>query len=780
MISKRASFFFQTALVVALLALAPGCRRAGVHVKADFTWEQAVRDLVSPSRLARLDGATVLMRSSFDPAGGNNDFNNFLSRGTDPGWVVIANETGPGCVRRLWMTGTDPGHPIRIYFDGESTPRIEGPLETIFGKKHPWVPPLAQYNNMCFFSYVPLTFNRAIRIETREPNVHPIWGPRRLFYQVSVEKFPTAVRVETYPTEPSTSAREAVDAVLQSWTKTMNDRTIRLPGAEEQVVEAGQKKVVFELDGPGALSCWSIRVEPRIPGEWTLLDREHLMQDAILRVYYDRATFPSIEAPLGDFFGNAWRKREYGSFLLTSGADGYECRFSMPFREHIRFEVENGADREIVVAMAGERAAWPGEDAGYLHAEWRRSGPEGGSHVVADISGRGKFAGCFLGVTGLDPSWWILEGDESMWVDKDMQPSWKGTGLEDYFNGGWYYRGAVFHALSASYDRSPFRVAQFRHQLPDPVSFNERFRMEFERMTGEQSAAPVRGYFQSTAYFYLDRPTAVHSVPAERAARRAVEDPNHRTTFMLQLVELERMNDFRSAARATEEYIERYPDAEENGVYRLRQLEYRRLLGEEVSDRDYQPFLEGTHGQEAQRQARLLNWFYQSTNRVLAGMNVNGKGTLYLNGLQVLAGDHPYMLYVTGLELTDTICAMAAEVEWQRQDPWVQAGIRTHSGVAGTGPGTYSTRTPGPHWKTGSVVAPPWHVTGIRDVPRGVPDAPYLGGIPNAFILLQSKSYPVRGLDWMYYRGATYYREDARLPLKGWPAFSIEMTGLLE
>ena len=774
---NRAGRVVLCALMAAALS---GCRRAAEQGRVDLTWENAVGQLVQAERLARLDGATVTLASSYDPAGGNNDFNHFKDRGSEPGWVTLVDESGPGCIRRLWMTGTDPGHPIRIIFDGERRPRVEGPVETVFGETYPWVPPLAQYVNMCFFSYVPLTFNRSIRIETREPNVHPIWGQRRIFYQASIEKFDPSVRVETYPAELSPAARESVERVRTAWTRAVNEKSIEFTDAREQVLAAGGKAVLLEIEGPAMLAQWQLRVDPREAGEWNALDNEHLLQDAVLRVYYDRAAFPSIEVPLGDFFGNAWRKREYGSLLLTSSSNGFACRFPVPFKEHIRLELENGSDHEVVATIAAERAAWPGEGTGYLHAEWRRSGPTGGNHTVADLKGRGKFAGCFLGVTGLDPSWWILEGDERMWVDDGKDAYWRGTGLEDYFNGGWYYRGAVFHALSASFDRSPFRVAQFRHQLPDAVSFNRSFRMEFERMTAEQGSALVRGYFQSVAYFYMDRPSAVAAVPADRAERRAVEDTNHRTTFMLQLVELERMNDFRAARRAIDEYAARYPDAEELGVYRLRQLEYRRLMGEPVGEADYQPFIDGLHGVEAQKQARLLQWFYQSPTRALVGMHVNGKGTLYLNGAQVLAGDHPYHLFVTGVDLSEARCALAAEVEWQRQSEWFQAGLRTHTGVTGTGPGTYSTRSPGASWMTGAVGAPPWHSTGIRDIPRGVPDAPFLGGIANAFVLLQSKSYPVSTPDWMYYRGRAFFRHDAQLPLSGWPAFSRTMTGLQE
>ncbi|HMP73801.1 MAG TPA: DUF2961 domain-containing protein [Kiritimatiellia bacterium] len=769
--------------ILFLLAIAStafmGCGRPGTSGEVR-PWTAFVEDLVDLAALPVLNDAAIRMVSSSDPQpGGNNDFNNFQSRSQEPGWVVLLDEQGPGVIRRFWMTGTDPGHPVRIFIDGERTPRIEGVLEDLFGHMDPWLVPLAQYVNMCFYSYVPIPFNRSIRIETREPNTHPFWGPRRIFYQLSVESLP-GQRVESYPRQLTPEQLAVAAKVRDAWTHAIESRDIPFTTAAEQhLVEPGTTQTLFAHEGSGTLTAVHLNLTPAEPAAWSRIDAEFLLQDAILNVYYGRQALPSISVPVGHLFANAWRKRELGNLWMTSGPDGYTLRLPLPFTSGIRMDLVNGADRPIEVRFEAELTDHVAGGAGYLHAEWRRSGPTGAQHhPITQIEGRGKFLGCFLGVSGLDQSWWILEGDERMWVDGATAPTWDGTGLEDYFNGGWYYRGAVFGALNASFDRAPFRVAQYRLQHPDPVSFRRNFRMEFERMRMPQTGQPVQGYFESIAYFYLETPTPVRSLPQDRTARRATEDPLHRQTFMLQLLELERANDFRGAMHAVEEYFERFPGAEEEGIYRLRHLEYRRLLGEPVTAAHYQPFLDGTHGPGAKEQATLLDWFYAAPNRAIVGMNVNGRGRLFLNGRGILTGDHPYNLFVAGTELSPGPQQIAAQVEFQRDEPWFQAGIRSHTGVAGTGPGSLSTQQPESGWRTGPVASPPWHTIGIRDIPRGAPDAPYIGGIPNAFILVQSKAFPIRALDWGYHRGQAYYRQDFTAPLEGWPAFSIEMTGL--
>jgi len=777
------TYWFQLLALTALIgvSMTTGCGKSGPAAgEADVSWEDCLRSLSTYDQLPNLNRQDIKMYSSFDRAGSNNDFNNFAGKSKNAGWVVLADLKGPGCIRRLWMTGSDPGHGIRIYIDGEKTPRIDSTLDDLFGIAAPWTPPLAQYINMCYFSYIPITYNRSIRIETQEPNVHPFWGPRRLFFQINAETFPPGTTVESYPRQFTSQQLNAAEFVGSQWQTAMESRDILIPSESPTLTIAkGKREVAMAADGPGRLVSWHIKVKPSDESSWSRIEQEFLLQDTILRVYYDGQTAPSIETPLGDFFANAWRKRSYGSWWMTSGEDGYSCRLPMPYAKGIRIELENASDRDIEVRLHTVTDNQRTDGDGYLHAEFRRSGPEGGQpHHVTKINGRGKFIGCFLGVTGLDPSWWILEGDERIWVDGSSQPVWHGTGLEDYFNGGWYYRGAVFGALNANFDRAPFRVAQFRHQQPDPVSFDSYFQMEFERMNHEQTGLPVKGFFRSVAYSYLEQPVAVQSVPADRLARRASDNPYERETFMLQLVELERMNDFHSAMRAIEEYLERNPTSDEAGVYRLRHLEYRRFLGEEISSEEFAAFIQGNHGESAQQQAKILEWFYADTNRVLVGMNVNGRGRLFLNNQSVLSGDHPYHLFVAGAELTQGVQRIAAQVEFQRGEPWIQVGVRTHDGIAGTGPGTWSTRTIDSGWRTGEPNLQSWHSIGIRDVPRGVPDAPYLGGIANAFILVQSKSYPVRGLDWGYYQGTMYYRQDFTIPINDWPSFSRIMTGL--
>jgi Protein of unknown function (DUF2961) len=106
-------------------------------------------------------------QSSFDRSGGNADAGNFLYLpGTNK---VLLDLQGPGIVYRLWFTGFDPAvDNIQVYFDGETTPRINMLLNDLFsGTNAPFLPPLVGNETVSsggYFCYLPLPFQKSIRI----------------------------------------------------------------------------------------------------------------------------------------------------------------------------------------------------------------------------------------------------------------------------------------------------------------------------------------------------------------------------------------------------------------------------------------------------------------------------------------------------------------------------------------------------------------------------------------------------------------------------------------
>lgn len=100
---------------------------------------------------------------------------NFSFRGPAP--EVLGDIQGPGCIRRIWVTGKNIGREVtlRIYFDGQPVPYVEAPLADFFGVMHnlanPGEPPVINTPFLDvkpkngFTSFFPMPFAKSARIE---------------------------------------------------------------------------------------------------------------------------------------------------------------------------------------------------------------------------------------------------------------------------------------------------------------------------------------------------------------------------------------------------------------------------------------------------------------------------------------------------------------------------------------------------------------------------------------------------------------------------------------
>src|SRR6185295_14633395 len=97
------------------------------------------------------------------------------------------------------------------------------------------------------------------------------------------------------------------------------------------------------------------------------------------RMFWDGQDFPSVESPIGDFFGQGWAKNyNFASLPLAAAprsGGALVCYFPMPFGNGARIEVENQSD----VAVSAfyyyvdyeEHASIP-KDEGRFHAHYRQ------------------------------------------------------------------------------------------------------------------------------------------------------------------------------------------------------------------------------------------------------------------------------------------------------------------------------------------------------------------------------------------------------------------------
>ncbi|HKJ92086.1 MAG TPA: DUF2961 domain-containing protein [Longimicrobiales bacterium] len=269
--------------------------------------------------------------------------------------------------------------------------------------------------------------------------------------------------------------------------------------ADRRVAPAGDSVVLLDMDGPGVVRRLWITVASSDP--------DYLRRIA-LKMYWDGETNPSVEAPLGDFFGNGFDTRHYTALPMGMSSGGFYCTLPMPFAKHARIVAVNGTGRTISAVYfnldltTGDQLPHPLET---FHAWWHRDRrtTRPTPHLVLDAAGQGRFIGLSLNAESYNNQLWFLEGDEIWHVDGRFRG--QGTGTEDYFNSGWYFNRGPFagpyHGLIIKND-SLGRIAAYRWQIPDAVPFHDSIRVEIEHGAENQEVAD----YATMAYWYQVEP----------------------------------------------------------------------------------------------------------------------------------------------------------------------------------------------------------------------------------------------------------------------------------
>ncbi len=275
--------------------------------------------------------------------------------------------------------------------------------------------------------------------------------------------------------------------------------------ADRLVIAAGETAVLADIPGPGVITRIWITISSSDP---------HYLRRIVLRMYWDDEQSPSVEVPVGDFFGTGFDKVHYVSYFLGVSSGGFYSYWPMPFRRRARLEVVNETGREVgafYYQIDYQQMHEPlDEDIAYFHAQWRRevrTDPEK-NYTILEAEGRGHLVGVNMSMQGYNGQLWFLEGDEMVYVDGETEPCMYGTGTEDYFTSGWYFNEGTFagpfHGLIIK-DEEQARIAAYRYHLGDTIPFTRSLRFTIEH----GHANSQLGDYSSTAYWYQMEPHAL-------------------------------------------------------------------------------------------------------------------------------------------------------------------------------------------------------------------------------------------------------------------------------
>jgi len=300
-------------------------------------------------------------------------------------------------------------------------------------------------------------------------------------------------------------------------------------------VEPGQTATLLDITGAGVVTHLWFTIDSKDP--------MHL-KNLVLRAWWDGESTPSVEVPIGDFFGlGLGEYYTYQSALLAvAPIKALNSYFKMPFATSARLTLTNESTvRTHSLYFAVDYvtlAALPG-NLGRFHAQYRQAAPcKGwtndwtneyeppvgdrknlsgeGNYVFLDAAGKGHFVGVTHAVEQ-NQGQWFGEGDDMIFIDGDALPTINGTGTEDYYNGAWDFGGQAFDYMhnGAPYivdaERLGGRWCLYRWHIESPITFEKSIRVTIEHGHANHRS----DNYYSTAYSYQTEPhTAFPALPA--------------------------------------------------------------------------------------------------------------------------------------------------------------------------------------------------------------------------------------------------------------------------
>jgi hypothetical protein len=296
----------------------------------------------------------------------------------------------------------------------------------------------------------------------------------------------------------------------------------------------GGTLTLLDADGPGVITHFWNTIAAFDP---------FAGRSVVLRIYYDGQEKPSVQVPLGDFFGvghGAHKSFTSAPVSVSAGGLARSCYWHMPFRKHIKVTVTN----ESLTYPVGsfyyyldwqKRDSLP-VDTMYFHAQYRQSMPAAPGHYkILETSGQGHYVGTVYSVQQVELGW-FGEGDDFFYIDGAQTPQLRGTGTEDYFNDAWGFRefATPYHGVSLYEGVFPGdRLTAYRWHIADPIPFRKSLRVMIEHRgsvfdeTAEGGVVSLAGsnerpdWISSVAFWYQDPPVEIDEPLPEVALRIA-------------------------------------------------------------------------------------------------------------------------------------------------------------------------------------------------------------------------------------------------------------------
>ena len=471
-------------------------------------------------------GVQTYQQCSYDRAGDNYDHEYFPLYKQSNGELVIFDAYGPGMLSRQQMNvwhENAAGVNIRYYFDDEATPRIDMDISRFFSNDNPlgiFKKGVADDGGPDYrVMYCPMVFKKRLKVTlSAEPGgpgpadfspwmgrADSIRGRRSHWYQYTYHLFSEDKGLSSW------SAAQDLAPVVDFYNQ---HRGFGLGGTSTGLqknlsLRAGASADMALLKGQGAITSLSVSMSPlnadALFGTW-------------IRIYFDNQEKPSVDAPVGAFFGAYPDSLHsvYKTILLGYEAEkGMYANFPMPYWTSARVVLENRSATDIsdlqcrLMADTTATGVYPQQRSGYFHAAFNRMSPrkEGYDYNYLTAEGQGH-------LVGHNSQRWntTMEENERTYFDGSLTPQIEGDGFEDDQGFGWGLKPKTFDLFGASVANGG-SGSLYRFFLPDLYVFYTGIRHGHQTY-GANSPRGHEGFYQvgseqSVTYYYLKNTPAL-------------------------------------------------------------------------------------------------------------------------------------------------------------------------------------------------------------------------------------------------------------------------------
>ena len=447
---------------------------------------------------------------------------------------VMMDADGPGAIVRIWSANANGI--IRIYLDGNINPAIEMPMMKLVNGTDKLSPsPISGVHGLGQNCYLPIPYANHCKVTLSVGGI---------YYHINYRTYEPSTKVETFSLLNSKNNISAIEKVAKELSNP--EKVSALSGNHAKNKKESNLKpnesLEIELKGQKAIYKFICKLEAA--------NLEEALRGAFLEISFDNQKSPSVQAPLGDFFGTAPGLNPFKSIPLGVLEDGtMYCNYLMGFKEKAKIKVTNYSSKPLKLScdVVSGKYLWT-DRSQYFFAKWRSLNNQPTKPridwTLLDCEGEGTYLGNMFQVSNPLPNWWG-EGDEKIYLDGENFPSTFGTGTEDYYGYAWCWFGTFTHAFHnqvradgpANFGHSCVSRFHFLDALPFEKSI--KFDMEIWHHV---STTNTKISLASTVYWYA-RPDekdnfakikkeelVIPELPAFKKVPAAIEGENMKVT----------------------------------------------------------------------------------------------------------------------------------------------------------------------------------------------------------------------------------------------------------